>query len=187
MRGQILERWNMKRKYHSGLMPAGAEPKGSAFWPSCQGNSGQPGQDRQGEIPAHHVVEQKIGHEGHARDLLLPAILLDGRFRHADPVLLHQEEVQPNQPQGGQRQDHYVQGIEAGQHVAGDVLAAAGHRAEIIADDGNHAGDGRAHTRGKKRQLVPRQQVAAEAKGEEDEKQQNAGYPGDFAAADTPA
>src|ERR1035441_3022374 len=29
--GMSLRVWNMKRKYHSGLIPAGAETKGSAF------------------------------------------------------------------------------------------------------------------------------------------------------------
>src|ERR1035438_3571806 len=31
LEGMSLRVWNMKRKYHSGLMPAGAEIKGSAF------------------------------------------------------------------------------------------------------------------------------------------------------------
>src|ERR1035437_3284229 len=37
--GIILSVWNMNRKYHSGLMPAGAEPNGSAFTPRLHGNS----------------------------------------------------------------------------------------------------------------------------------------------------
>src|ERR1039458_9537028 len=31
LEGMSLRVWNMKRKYHSGLIPAGAEIKGSAF------------------------------------------------------------------------------------------------------------------------------------------------------------
>src|ERR1039458_7942848 len=31
LEGMSLRVWNMKRKYHSGLIPAGAETKGSAF------------------------------------------------------------------------------------------------------------------------------------------------------------
>src|ERR1039458_8611893 len=37
LEGNILRVWNMKRKYHSGLMPAGAEMKGSALTPRFQG------------------------------------------------------------------------------------------------------------------------------------------------------
>src|ERR1017187_4671929 len=35
--GMSLRVWNMNRKYHSGLMPAGAEIKGSALTPSSHG------------------------------------------------------------------------------------------------------------------------------------------------------
>src|SRR6266536_6621318 len=37
--GMSLSVWNMKRKYHSGLIPAGADTKGSALIPRFHGNS----------------------------------------------------------------------------------------------------------------------------------------------------
>src|SRR5208337_5223592 len=39
LEGMSLRVWNMKRKYHSGLMPAGAEMKGSALTPRFHGKS----------------------------------------------------------------------------------------------------------------------------------------------------
>jgi len=43
------------------------------------------------------------------------------RAGNADPVLLHQEQVQPEDRERGQGKNHDVQGIEAGQRVAGHV------------------------------------------------------------------
>ena len=40
--------------------------------------------------------------------------------------------------------------------------------------------DGRAHPRGEKRQLIPRQQIAAEPERQEETQQQHARHPGDF-------
>src|ERR1700693_2311844 len=37
--GISLSVWNMKRKYHSGLIPAGADTKGSALTPRFHGKS----------------------------------------------------------------------------------------------------------------------------------------------------
>src|SRR5262249_10284633 len=37
LEGISLSVWNMKRKYHSGLIPAGAEEKGSALTPKFHG------------------------------------------------------------------------------------------------------------------------------------------------------
>src|SRR5208337_3557809 len=37
LEGMSLRVWNMNRKYHSGLIPAGAEMKGSALTPRFQG------------------------------------------------------------------------------------------------------------------------------------------------------
>ena len=37
--GRNLKTWNIKRKYHSGLIPTGADAKGSAFVPSSHGKN----------------------------------------------------------------------------------------------------------------------------------------------------
>ena len=52
---------------------------------------------------------------------------------------------------------------------------------QVLAHHGHLAGDGRAHAGGEERQLVPGQQVAAEAEGEEDHQQSDAGQPGELA------
>src|ERR1700691_1170042 len=39
LEGMSLSVWNMKRKYHSGLIPAGADTKGSALTPRFHGKT----------------------------------------------------------------------------------------------------------------------------------------------------
>ena len=43
-------------------------------------------------------------------------------------MALHEEQVQSDQRHGRQRQDHHVQGVEAGERVAADVVAAPGQQ-----------------------------------------------------------
>ena len=58
----------MNIKYHSGLMPAGADTNGSALIPSSQGKN----TDRNTRIfstkPQHSIANRKIGKEGHASE-----------------------------------------------------------------------------------------------------------------------
>ena len=73
----------------------------------------------------------------------------------------------PEQANRQQRKNDDVQGVEAGQRVAGDVFSAASQQQQLVADHGNRANDCGSHAGGEKRQLVPGQQVAAEAEGQE--------------------
>ena len=64
---------------------------------------------------------------------------------------------------------------------AGHVRAAAHEVHDGLADDRRHPRHVRADARGEERQLVPREQVAAEAEGERDEEHQHAGQPRELA------
>ena len=75
------------------------------------------------------------------------------------------------------RQDGDVQAVEARQRGASDIVAAAQEAHREVADDGHRAGDAGTHLRGEERQLVPRQQVAAEPEAHHDEQQQHASSP----------
>ena len=125
--GSCFRAWNMKRKYHSGLIPAGAEPKGSAFCPSSQGNkAARAARMARARYQPTMSRSRKWGTKGMLGTFFAPPHRCAAALRDADPVLLHQEQVQPDQRQGRQGQNDHVQGVEAGQGVAGDVFAAAG-------------------------------------------------------------
>ena len=56
----------MKRKYHSGLMPWGAEPNGFGLLPQFPGKQRRQGrQQSQRDIPADHVPQQEMRDERH--------------------------------------------------------------------------------------------------------------------------
>ena len=88
----------MKRKYHSGLIPCGAEPKGLAFCPSSQGNSAaraasSPRARYQPTMSRSRKCGTK-GIEGTPSRRLAPR----DPFGDAHPVLLHQVEWTPRTP-----------------------------------------------------------------------------------------
>ena len=63
------------------------------------------------------------------------------------------------------RQDGDVQPVEARQRRAGHIVAAAQEPHQEVADDRHRPGDAGADFGREERQLVPRQQVAAEPEG----------------------
>ena len=65
--------WNMKRKYHSGLIPAGADPEGIRLLPQLPGEEcGQRRQQPEDQVPAHHVPQEEVRHEWHDGNLVSP-------------------------------------------------------------------------------------------------------------------
>ena len=93
-------------------------------------------------------------------------------------MFLHKKQMDPQQSERQQREHHNVQGVEASQRVARDVLAAAGQQQQVMANHGHDAHNRGPNAGGKKRQFVPRQQISAEAEGHEQPQQQHAGQPG---------
>ena len=147
-------------------------------FPGEQGGQGR--KDRQRQVPADHVAKEEMGDEGHAGDAVLAAPPQGRLPRHAHPVALHEEQVQSDQRHGRQRQDHHVQGVEAGERVAADVFAAPGQQEQGLSRHGDRFDDRRAHLRGEEGELIPRQQVAAESEGQENPQQGDAGEPRQF-------
>jgi hypothetical protein len=103
------------------------------------------------------------------------------RNRHAHPLSLDQQQVQRHQRRRDRRQDGDVQSVKPRQRRARHIVATAKHAKEKLAGEGHRAGDASADFGGKERQLVPRQQIPAEAEPEHQEEQQNAAHPGQLA------
>lgn len=102
----------MNRKYHSGLMPAGADANGSALTPRFHGKMAAKALSTpKSYIPGHQFPQQEVGEEFHfplRRRIHDPFFFQIGM--HADAQALHQQEMHKDQ-----------RGRQAGQH--GDVKA----------------------------------------------------------------
>ncbi len=172
----------MKRKYHSGLMPAGAETNGSALTPRFHGKSAarapsapmatyQAIISRSMKLGKNFISRRAAGIGGPLRFDL-------GRNTHALP--LHQEQVNGDEHGDDAGQNSDMESEEAGQRGARDFFAAAQKDHHGLADDGNLSGDLRSDLGGEEGQRVPGQQVAAEAESHDQKEQQHARDPGEL-------
>ena len=127
---------------------------------------------RERDVPREHVAQDVVREERHLRQAFARLQrVLDGE-RHAHALALHEQQVQRQERRRDRRQDRDVQAVEPRQRRAGHVVAAAQQAEHEVADDRHRAGDAGADFRREERQLVPRQQVAAEAEAEHQEQQQ---------------
>ncbi len=85
------------------------------------------------------------------------------------------------QGQRGQRGQHrHVEAEEAGEGGPGDLLAAAQEGQQPLADQRHGGGHLGAHLGGEEGQLVPGQQVPAEAEPQEEKEEHAAAHPGEL-------
>ena len=95
-------------------------------------------------------------------------------------MVLHQEDVQPDQPEGDDRQDGHVEGVEADEGVAGHIHAPPEKSLDEPPDEGKGAGPARRHPDRGKGALVPEQQIAAQTEEDRDAQEDESGQPDEF-------
>ena len=91
---------------------------------------------------------------------------------------LNQQDVNEDQHRCSRWQYGNVKTKKAGERGAGYIISAAQEPEHWFAHDWNHSGDLCPHFRRKESELVPRQQISAEAKTDHDEQEQNSADPG---------
>jgi hypothetical protein len=128
-------------------------------------------------MPPHDVAHHVVGEERHLPELLARLEALLDADRHAHALLLHEQQVQAEQRGHDEGQNRHMQAVEPGQGRAGHLVAAAQEPHHEAADDGHGARNPRPDLGGEERQLVPRQEIAAEAEREHQEQQQHAAQP----------
>ena len=101
--------------------------------------------------------------------------------RHAHAVHLDQQNVNTNEHGRDSRQNGDVKSEESCQCRTGDLIASAQKSEHRSADKWNDSGDLGADLGRKERQLVPRQQIAAETKADTNEQKEHARDPCDLA------
>ena len=121
----------MNRKYHSGLMPAGADANGSAFVPSSQGKNAASA--ARTARPTSHTTPSRSTKLGRKRSGLRVLRLLLEALRDVHPLALDERQVDAEQRRRDHRQHRDVEAEEAGQRRAGDLLAAAQEREQPAA------------------------------------------------------
>src|ERR1051326_1780207 len=139
---------------------------------------GERGQSTDGENPADRVAHEEVGEEFHLPNLL--AFVLEG---HAHAVHLHEQDVEADERRGRRGQHGDVEAEEARQGRARHLVAAAQEAEHRVSDDWYHSCDLRADFGGEEGELVPGQEVAAEAEADADEEESDARHPGHLAWA----
>ena len=167
----------MNRKYHSGLMPAGAEAKGSAFTPRFHGKQrGQCAKHADSHVPGHQFAQQEVGKELHLpaqRGIGGPLGFNFGRNAHA--LALDQKKVDGDKHRRPCRGRTATWNPKKRVSVAPVTCwAAAKKDHQGLADDRDLSGHLRADRGGEEGQLVPGQQIAAESESHDQKEQHHA-------------
>ena len=176
--GMSLRVVNMKVKYHSGLMPERRRGEGIGLFADLPGQEDADDADEdQDERPAQGVLVDEIGEEG---DLLELLVLDLDRDAHAQR--LDEEDVDDDEDEGGQRAEGRRGTRRSGRASPG--RSPGPPRMIVLSqppDEGQRAGDVRPDPGGEVGQLVPGQEVAAEAEGHEQDEEEEARHPGQLA------
>ena len=86
-------------------------------------------------------------------------MFFDNSRRDTHALQLHHQQVETEQRDEQHGQNSDMNGKKTRQRGAGDILTAAQEDHQRLADNRHHCDDLRAHFGGKKRQLVPGQQI----------------------------